>query len=135
MERMETNKTRKTPIIAIGGLLLASAVALGAFGAHGLESILEINGRTDTYETAVKYHFYHGLGILLIGILKKQYKKGYDWACKTMLAGVIIFSGTLYLLSLSNITWLGAITPIGGVLLILAWILVAKDAFTLQEPS
>jgi uncharacterized membrane protein YgdD (TMEM256/DUF423 family) len=132
---MEQGKKRKTPIIAIGGLLLASAVALGAFGAHGLEAILEANGRTATYETAVKYHFYHGLGILLIGILKKLYKKGYEWACKTMLAGVLIFSGTLYILSLSNITWLGAITPIGGVLLILAWILVAKDAFTLQEPN
>jgi uncharacterized membrane protein YgdD (TMEM256/DUF423 family) len=132
---MENSKTRKTPIIAIGGLLLASAVALGAFGAHGLESILEEHGRVDTYETAVKYHFYHGLGMVLIGILKKLYKKGYDWACKTMLVGVIIFSGSLYVLSLSNVTWLGAITPIGGVLLILSWILVAKDAFTLQEET
>jgi uncharacterized membrane protein YgdD (TMEM256/DUF423 family) len=126
-------RNKKTPIVAIGGVLLATAVALGAFGAHGLEETLAANGRLDTYETAVKYHFYHGLGMILIGILKKQYKQGYDLACKFMLGGVIIFSGTLYLLSLTNITWLGAITPIGGVLLILAWIWVAKDAFRIRE--
>ena len=130
---MNPPKPKKTPMTAIGAIILAAAVALGAFGAHGLEELLEANGRTDTYETAVKYHFYHGLGILLIGILKKQYKTGFEWACKSMLLGVIIFSGTLYLLSLTNITWLGAITPIGGVFLILAWILVAKDAFSIKS--
>lgn len=129
---MEKPKVKKTPIIAIGAALLAAAVALGAFGAHGLAELLEANGRAETFETAVKYHFYHGLGILLIGILKKQYREGFEIPCKLMLAGVIIFSGSLYVLCLTNMTWLGAITPIGGVLLILAWLWVAKDAFKLK---
>lgn len=108
---------------AIFGML---AVGIGAFGAHGLKDILTETGRTETFETAVKYHFYHSLAILLIGILallKPTWKK-LSAAATLMIVGIFIFSGSLYFLSLTGITWLGAITPLGGVAFIAGWILL-----------
>lgn len=100
-------------------------VMIGAFGAHALRPILEANGRSDTFETAVKYHFYHALGLLIIGILaNQQQSKWLDRAGNAMLAGMIVFSGSLYVLCLTNIAILGAITPIGGVGMIVGWLFV-----------
>jgi uncharacterized membrane protein YgdD (TMEM256/DUF423 family) len=112
---------------AIFGVL---AVGIGAFGAHGLKEILTETGRAETFETAVKYHFYHSLAIFLIGILalvKPSWKK-LSTAAIMMVIGILIFSGSLYFLSLTGITWLGAITPLGGVAFIAGWILVFLDA-------
>jgi uncharacterized membrane protein YgdD (TMEM256/DUF423 family) len=112
---------------AIFGVL---AVGIGAFGAHGLKEILTETGRAETFETAVKYHFYHSLAIFLIGILavvKPEWRK-LSIAAIMMVVGILIFSGSLYVLSLSGITWLGAITPLGGVAFIAGWILVFLDA-------
>lgn len=110
-------------ILIIAGVFGAIAVGLGAFGAHGLEATLTANGRLDTYETAVKYQFYHTLALLLLGILMLNLSHDYfSWAAWSFLIGMVIFSGSLYTLSLTNITWLGAITPIGGVGLILGWV-------------
>lgn len=112
---------------AIFGVL---AVGIGAFGAHGLKEILTETGRTETFETAVKYHFYHSLAIFLIGILalvKPTWKK-LNTAALLMVIGILIFSGSLYFLSLTGIIWLGAITPLGGVAFIAGWILVFLDA-------
>ncbi len=108
---------------AIFGML---AVGIGAFGAHGLKDILAETGRAETFETAVKYHFYHSLAIFLIGILAlvKPTWKNLSTAAILMIVGILIFSGSLYFLSLTGITWLGAITPLGGVAFIAAWILV-----------
>lgn len=108
---------------AIFGML---AVGIGAFGAHGLKDVLAETGRAETFETAVKYHFYHSLAIFLIGILafvKPTWGK-LSTAAILMIVGILIFSGSLYFLSLTGITWLGAITPLGGVAFIAAWILV-----------
>lgn len=117
-----TNMTAKV-ILIIAGVFGAIAVGLGAFGAHGLEATLTANGRLDTYETAVKYQFYHTLALLLLGILMLNLSHDYfSWAAWSFLIGMVIFSGSLYTLSLTNITWLGAITPIGGVGLILGWV-------------
>jgi uncharacterized membrane protein YgdD (TMEM256/DUF423 family) len=108
--------------VILGSLLGGLAVALGAFGAHSLKNILMANQRLETYELAVKYQFYHALALILIGILgaylpqKTIYNAGYS-----IFWGVIIFSGSLYLLSLTNIKWLGAITPIGGVFFLIGW--------------
>ncbi len=114
-------------ILVLAGISGAIAVGLGAFGAHGLEPLLIQNGRLDTFETAVSYHFYHTLGLLGLGILAliKPDWKGLSFAAGGMLLGILIFSGSLYILSLTGITWLGAITPIGGVGFILGWLALA----------
>lgn len=113
-----------TRIIQSAAIFGALAVGIGAFGAHGLKAILEETGRIETFETAVKYHFYHSLGLFLIGILAlvKPDWKGLGFAAISMIIGILIFSGSLYFLSLTGITWLGAITPLGGVAFILGWL-------------
>jgi uncharacterized membrane protein YgdD (TMEM256/DUF423 family) len=111
--------------ILIGAILAMLGVMIGAFGAHALKSILEANGRVDTFETAVKYHFYHAIGLLIIGLLSNlQPSKWLSYAGNCLLVGVIIFSGSLYALCVSGVTFLGAITPIGGVCMIAGWFLV-----------
>jgi uncharacterized membrane protein YgdD (TMEM256/DUF423 family) len=111
-------------LIMLAGLSGAIAVGLGAFGAHGLADTLAATGRADTFETAVKYHFYHTLAIALIGIIKltKPNWKSLVFASWSMVFGIIVFSGSLYILSLSGVTWWGAITPLGGVGFILGWL-------------
>ena len=105
-------------ISAVLGFL---AVALGAFGAHGLHDVLEKNARIATWETAVLYHLTHAVVMLVIATLRPLRSA----ACSLMLAGVVIFSGTLYVLALTNMRWLGAITPIGGVCLLAGWLTLA----------
>jgi uncharacterized membrane protein YgdD (TMEM256/DUF423 family) len=105
-------------ISAVFGFL---AVALGAFGAHGLHSLLEKNARLATWETAVLYHLTHAVVMLVIATLRPL--RTIAWWL--MLAGVVIFSGTLYALALTNIKWLGAITPLGGVCLLAGWLALA----------
>lgn len=117
------NTQRYIQIAALAG---AFAVGLGAFGAHGLQPLLEANGRQDTFETAVKYHFYHSLAMLAVGILMYKFPtnkllKLSFWA---LFVGTLVFSCSLYILSLSSMNWFGAIAPIGGVSLILGWILI-----------
>lgn len=112
-------------ILQIAAILGAIAVGVGAFGAHGLNELLTQNGRLDTFETAVKYHFYHSLALLLVGILaqtKPSYQRGMSFSAINFIIGIVIFSGSLYLLSISGVTWLGAITPLGGVAFIFGWI-------------
>lgn len=132
----------KNNFIFWGAVLGALAVGIGAFGAHALHDLLLTNNRLDTFETASKYHFYHSFSLLVIGILihlnKNKIEKNeinkieinknnkfLNIAGNLHIFGTLIFSGTLYLLCLTNIKWLGAITPIGGVLLIIGWCLVA----------
>lgn len=116
--------------IQSGAVLGLLGVALGAFGAHALRTSLTASGRLDTFETAVKYQFYHALALVLIGVLMQQFGsnpavvKLLNWAGYSFLAGVLIFSGSLYVLCLTGVTWLGAITPIGGVALIAGWALL-----------
>lgn len=123
---------KATSIIQTAAIFGAIAVGIGAFGAHGLKEILTETDRTETFETAVKYHFYHSLALFLIGILaiiKPEWKK-LSLAAILMILGIVIFSGSLYVLSLSGITWLGAITPFGGLAFIAGWILVFVAAST-----
>ncbi len=113
-------------IIQAAAILGASAVGIGAFGAHGLKASLMASGRLDTFETAVKYHFYHSLALFLIGLLSlvnPSWKK-LSLSSVLMILGILIFSGSLYVLSLTGITWLGAITPFGGIAFILGWLSV-----------
>lgn len=112
-------------LLLSGSILSGLAVAIGAFGAHGLKKILDINERVSTFETGVKYHMYHALALLLIGVIKLiKPELQLNTVGYLFITGIIIFSGSLYILSITNIKWLGAITPIGGLLLIIAWVLL-----------
>ena len=105
-------------------VFLALAVALGAFGAHGLKSQLSTD-MMQTYKTGVEYHFYHALGLLLIGILAVMYPSGLlKWSAILLTAGIVVFSGSLYVLAVSGIKWLGAITPLGGLSFIAGWVVL-----------
>ena len=114
-----TQSTALSLTAALGAL----AVALGAFGAHGLEDFLLSHGRLDTWKTAVLYHLAHAI-VMLVLVTRPQWRPR-PWLC--FAGGVGIFSGTLYLLCLTQLGWLGAITPIGGILLIAGWIFTAVD--------
>ncbi|MCH7397228.1 DUF423 domain-containing protein [Belliella sp. DSM 107340] len=126
---------KNTKYIQLAAVLGALAVGIGAFGAHGLEEILTKNGQIDTFETGVKYHFYHTLAIAIVGVLIVNFPKAkhLSSAAFLFLVGIIIFSGSLYTLSLTGITWLGAITPLGGVAFILGWIFLFLGARSLNQ--
>jgi len=105
-----------------GALLGLLVVALGAFGAHALKGILIQNGRLETYELAVRYQFYHALALLIIGLLMDKFGEPiFRWPSLLILGGVILFSGSLYLFALTNVTTFAIITPLGGVLMLLGW--------------
>jgi len=108
-------------IIAIAALLMAIAVAAGAFGAHALKNVLSPE-RLETWQTAVQYHAWHALGLFLIALAGMQFDVTITWPASLIFAGILIFSGSLYTLCLSGIGWMGAITPIGGVAFIAGWI-------------
>src|SRR6516164_2705776 len=110
-----------------GALFMALGVALGAFGAHGLKDRLDAY-HMEVYQKAVFYHFIRALGILVVSVLSKTSTfSAYatDWVCTLLVVGIILFSGSLYLLAVSGTRWLGAITPLGGVSFIAAWLLLA----------
>lgn len=117
--------------LLISALAAFLAVALGAFGAHGLRGRLD-DHMMAVYQTAVQYHFWHALGLGLVAVLVKLYPDAalLRWAGWLMVAGILVFSGSLYTLSISGINWLGAITPLGGLAFLLAWLLLAVFAFT-----
>ena len=108
--------------IVLGAFLAALAVILGAFGSHVLKSRLSSEDLA-IFETGVRYHMYHALGLAMIGILGFNYSSNIiQLPAILFLIGIIIFSGTLYLIPLTGLRWLGAITPIGGTALIAGWI-------------
>jgi uncharacterized membrane protein YgdD (TMEM256/DUF423 family) len=112
---------------AIGAVFLAVAVALGAFGAHGLRDRLDAYS-LGIWEKAVFYHFIHAMGVLVVSMLPRSGSFSTNAAsnvCWLLSAGVLIFSGSLYVLALTGVRSLGAITPIGGVSFIAAWLLLA----------
>ena len=102
----------------VGAVLGFIGVAAGAFGAHGLKGMLTPE-RFETFEVAVRYQMYHALAILLAALL------GAPQAAWCFLAGVVVFSGSLYLLVLTDTRWLGAITPIGGLCFLAGWVALA----------
>lgn len=120
--------------ILLSGIFLSFlAVLIGAFGSHALSGLLEKNNRINTFETGAKYHFYHSLGLILIGILSIIIKNSsFEVPAILMIVGTVIFSGSLYILSITNITTFGMITPLGGTALIIAWIYAAIIVFRSQ---
>lgn len=121
-------------ILAFAAVLAALSVAIGAFGAHGLAKLLEQAGRTNTFETAVRYQYYHTFGLFILGILAKDLSvKAINITFYCFTLGILIFSGSLYALCLSGITLLGAITPLGGLLFIAGWLNMAYSAAKLKS--
>jgi uncharacterized membrane protein YgdD (TMEM256/DUF423 family) len=126
MLKAETMPGAAKLFLAIGCIAALLAVVVGAFGAHGLKARIAPE-LMPAYKTGVEYHFYHALGIILVGLAafhlpESAYLRGAGWA---MLAGITLFSGSLYLLALTGLGWLGAITPVGGAAFIAAWALFA----------
>jgi len=115
-----------------GSLLGAVGVMVGAFGAHALKPMLTASGRFETFETGVRYQFYHAIALVLIGILSKHISnKTLTYSGYCMLAGVLIFSGALYTICFTGLNVFDAVAPIGGTLLVIGWLLlfwsVTKD--------
>jgi len=112
---------------ATGACALALAVILGAFGAHGLKDRLDAYS-TSVYEKAVMYHFFHALGLLIVSLMPKA---GYlsqtqtTWICALLSAGIVLFSGSLYVLAVTRVPALGIVTPFGGLCFIAAWLMFA----------
>lgn len=115
-------------LIAIAAANMFIAVAAGAFGAHGLKNVLSPE-MLAVWHTGVTYQMAHALGLFAIALLMPRFDSALlPWAGMLMLTGIVVFSGSLYVLSLTGIRIIGAITPIGGVAFLLAWILVAIAA-------
>jgi uncharacterized membrane protein YgdD (TMEM256/DUF423 family) len=109
------------PNLIAAGLLGFTGVALGAFGAHALKEALAANGTTATWQTAVLYHLIHAAALVAL--------PGLPWVGRCWIAGVVLFSGSLYWLALGGPKFLGPVTPLGGLALLLGWALLAWHAF------
>ena len=104
-------------LFRLAAVLCFLAVAVGAFGAHGLRSTLEQHGMSDVWNKAVLYHFIHAIALLVLA-LYGTINRGAWWL---LLAGILLFSGSLYIMALTNIRWLGAVTPFGGLCFLAGW--------------
>jgi uncharacterized membrane protein YgdD (TMEM256/DUF423 family) len=116
-------------MLSLAGTNAALAIALGAFGAHALKARLEPR-LLEVFHTAVLYHLFHSLGLAVVGltalkIVDSRALAGSGWL---MLTGIVLFCGSLYLLSVTGARWLGTVTPLGGLAFILAWILFVAAA-------
>ncbi|MFJ8070542.1 DUF423 domain-containing protein [Peribacillus sp. NPDC096447] len=115
--------------IILGALNGFIAVALGAFGAHGLEGKIP-DKYLETWQTAVQYQMFHAVGLLVLGLLAGKISSPMiNWSGWLMLIGIILFSGSLFVLSVTQIKVLGAITPLGGVSFLVAWVLMIVAAY------
>lgn len=113
-------------LLITGSILMALAVAFGAFGAHIVQDMLSPD-RFQVYQTGVEYHFYHAIGVLILGavLLHTENSGWFTLSGYSFITGILIFSGSLYVLTLTDTGWLGAITPLGGIAFILGWIFLA----------
>ena len=130
---MKINGTRGWLVTT--GIAGFTGVAMGAFGAHGLKHVVAPE-LLAVYQTGVQYHLWHALGLGLVTLLKGQAasSRPLAWAAWLMFAGIVLFSGSLYLLAVSGIRWLGMITPFGGMALLAAWVCVAVHGWRESEP-
>lgn len=109
-------------ILLGGSVFLVLAVITGAFGAHALKGKLA-DDMMQVYKTGVEYHFYHALGLLLVGILSLQVPSALiSWSGILLILGIVLFSGSLYLMALTGMKWVGAVTPMGGLCFIAGWV-------------
>ena len=128
---MKMQMLNQRKILLIGCLFGGLSVALGAFGAHALKEILVKNNRADTFELAVRYQFFHALMLIMLSLLMDKFKSN---AIKTsaafIIAGVLLLSGSLYLMALFNTTQVALLTPLGGVSLLVGWGLLTYSVWT-----
>lgn len=121
--------------LVLGTLLLALAVLIGAFGAHGLKSMVT-EERLATFETGVRYHFYHGFGIILVGILQHQFQNlKFSVPLYSFLVGTLLFSFNCYLYVLTGVKVFAMIVPVGGLLFVLGWVMAMKELLKLGNPK
>ena len=102
-------------LLRLAALVCFLAVALGAFGAHALKSALQANAMLGVWEKAVFYHFIHGLALVVLAM------QGHRAAYFFLLAGILLFSGSLYVMAIANWKWIGAVTPLGGLCFLAGW--------------
>ena len=123
-------------IIILAGINGFLAVSIGAFAAHTLRDRLSPE-LLDTFQTGVQYHMYHALGLFGIGLLMLNFPTSnlLRISAYLMMAGIVLFSGSLYLLSITGTRWLGAITPLGGLCFLSAWVLIVWFAAKQKFPS
>jgi uncharacterized membrane protein YgdD (TMEM256/DUF423 family) len=123
----------KSVFLFLGAISALTGVGMGSFGAHGLKAILSPEMLT-VYQIGVTYQMWHALGLIGIALIRQRVpeSKLLNWAGSLMFIGILLFSGSLYLLAILNLTWLGMITPIGGASFIIAWLLVA--IFAVKKP-
>ena len=113
--------------LVFGAIAMAVGVAAGAFGAHALKQTLDAQ-MLAVWETAVRYHLVHGLALVALGLFERATNRSFPGVAPALIAGIVLFSGSLYALALSSVRWLGAITPFGGVAFIGGWSLLAHYA-------
>ncbi|HRK34028.1 MAG TPA: DUF423 domain-containing protein [Candidatus Hydrogenedentes bacterium] len=119
--------------MSIAGVFGALGVILGAFGAHGLKERVPADLLV-VFEVGVRYHMYHAIAMLAVAVFAAESRnRWFGRACSAWLVGIVIFSGSLYLMTFTGMRWLGAITPIGGVALIVGWCLVIRAGLSRQE--
>lgn len=128
-------RTSGRRLLMLGFLFAGLAVAAGAFGAHSLKSILDAP-MLAVFETAARYQMYHGLGLCIVGLAAERYADQKFVVTGWLFAiGIVLFSGSLYALSLSGIRWLGALTPLGGVSFIAGWAFLAWGAWKSERTA
>ena len=130
-----TNHTLQKQLIQVGATFAGVAVALGAFGAHQLKDLID-ETELNTFETGIRYQFYHAISLFLIGgVMRRFDEKTVKQVFQLFVVGILIFSGSLYILATRHITlgdnlkWIGGLTPIGGVCFILGWFLLAFKGY------
>lgn len=135
----ESSADMKNNLLSLAFILAALAVALGAFGAHGLQQLIDEKSM-NTYQAGVQYHFYHAIGLAIAGLLKQHRNHKYiDYAGRLFLLGILLFSGSLYAMSffkaagIFSMSWLGAVTPFGGISFIAGWILLCLSAIGFNQ--
>lgn len=111
---------RHRGVLAAGAVLTAIGIALGAFGAHGLRAVLDERA-LGWWATGVQYHMWNAIGLVALGAISRPT----NWAAALIAAGLLVFSGSLYLMALTGARWPGMITPLGGLLMIAGWLWVA----------
>lgn len=111
--------------LLLGSINALLVIIIGAFGAHDLKEKLTVENMA-IYQTAVQYHFYHAIGLILVGLIAWHIPSSpyLRWSAWLMIMGIVLFSGSLYALSITDIRWLGMISPVGGIAFILAWLML-----------
>jgi uncharacterized membrane protein YgdD (TMEM256/DUF423 family) len=115
--------------IMLGAFFAFLGVLMGAFSGHMLASQLAANNRTATFETAVQYQMYHALALIVIASISERWsRKLVQWAGWLFVIGILIFSGSLYILSIFDMRWIGAVTPVGGIAFLVGWLCLGLSA-------